>query len=185
MGISSLESDLVVDRVIGANAARAHYGVSKERAAAAGLLVRELWLGRTARSKVVEAPRPTVIVSPREKRLLTARESTLRHLAGVTATRLHVGAPAAAWRNEGGAPLALLEPDGYWQRPDVYEGAVWAIEYDAGSYSSQQVRQKLLEFRRTHGYQVWGVASEKRVAIVERLRLETDSPGQVHYVPWL
>lgn len=185
MAIEKLKADLVVDRVIGASAARAHYGVSKERAAAAGLLVRELWLGRTARSKVAEEPRPTVIVSPREKRLLTARESTLRHLAGVTATRLHVGAPAAAWRNEGGAPLALLEPDGYWQRPDVHEGAVWAIEYDTGSYSSKQVRQKMLEFRRTHGYQVWGVASEKRVPLVERLRLGTDSPGQVHYVPWL
>lgn len=184
MGLSSLESDLVVDRVIGANAARAHYGVSKEHAAAAGLLVRELWLGPTANSQM-QRPPPKVILSPREKRLLTARESTLRHLAGVTATRLHVGAPVAAWRNEGGAPLTLLEPDGYWQRPDVHEGAVWAIEYDAGSYSSKQVTQKMLEFRRTHGYQVWGVASEKRVALVERLRLETDSPGQVHFVPWL
>ncbi len=184
MGIASLESDLVVDRLIGANAARAHYGVSKERAAAAGLLLRELWLGPTANSQV-QPPPPAVILSPREKRLLTARESTLRHLAGVTATRLHVGAPAEAWRNEGGAPLALLEPDGYWQRPDVHEGAIWAIEYDAGSYSSKQLTEKMLAFRGAYGYQVWGVASAQRRQFVERHLLATDSPGQVHYVPWM
>lgn len=184
MAIEKLKADLVVDRVIGANAARAHYGVSKERAAAAGLLLRELWLGPTANSQM-QTPPPKVIVSPREKRLLTARESTLRHLAGVTATRLHVGAPAAAWRNEGGAPLALLEPDGYWRRPDVFAGAVWAIEYDSGSYSSKQVIEKMRSFRREYGYQVWGVASEKRREFVECHLLATDSPGQVHYVPWL
>lgn len=172
-----------MDRVIGANASRAHYGVSPERAAAAGLLVCELSLGPTANSLVAEPVK--VIVSPRQKRLMTAKESTLRHLAGVTATRLHMGASTAAWRNEGGAPLALLEPDGYWRRPDVFAGAVWAIEYDAGSYSSKQLTEKMRTFRREYGYQVWGVASEKRREFVERHLLATDSPGQVHYVPWM
>lgn len=183
MGIAKLKADLAVDRVIGAETARTHYGVTPRRARAAGLPVRRLWIKRTTSS--YHSEEFDVIVSPRAKRLLTARESTLRHLAGVTATRLFLGAPSGAWRNEGGAPLALLQPDGYWSRPDVFEGAEWAIEYDAGSYSGDQVRQKMLAFRRTHGYQVWGVASERRRDFVKRLLLETDSPGQVHYVPWI
>ena len=183
MGIERLKTDLVVDRVIGAGAARSHYGVSTARARAAGLFVCRLLVGVTARSR--RAERVHVIVSPLEDRLVHARESTVRHLAGVTATRLHVGAPAGAWRNEGGAPLALLQPDGFWRRPDVHDDALWAIEYDAGSYSSKQIRLKMLEFRRTYGYQVWGVASEARREFVLGHLLATDSPGQVHHVPWM
>lgn len=182
VSLAALERDLVVDRGISARHALEGYGVSVSQATRAGLGVLERRIGLTysARSEVDV----TLIVWPEEARLRRASGSTLRHLAGVTAVRLVVGAAAVDWENEGGARVARHLPDGYWQRPDVYAGAVWAIEYDAGSYSSRQLLEKGRGFMVTHGYQVWGVASEARIRTVEAALDSIGAPRQVHFVPW-
>lgn len=182
MSLAALERDLAVDRVISERHALEGYGVSAARAKRAGLEVHRRRIGLTysARSEVGV----TLIVWPEESRLRRASGNTLRHLAGVTALRLCLGAAAEAWENEGGARQARLHPDGYWQRPDVHEGAVWAIEYDAGSYSPPQLLEKGKAFMAAHGYQVWGVASAARTRTVEAALSAIGAPRQVHYVPW-
>lgn len=182
MSLAALERDLAVDRVISERHALEGYGVSAGRARRAGLgvLARNVRLSHSARSEAAV----TLIVWPEEERLRRASGSTLRHLAGVTALRLFLGAAVQDWENEGGARLARHLPDGYWQRPDVHAGAVWAIEYDAGSYSSRQLLEKGQAFLASHGYQVWGVASAARVRMVEAALRAIDAPRQVHFVPW-
>lgn len=182
MSLAALERDLAVDRVISERHALEGYGVSAVRAKRAGLEVLKRNIKPTySATKEVNA---TLIVCSEEERLRCASGNTLRHLAGVTALRLFLGASTEDWENEGGARQARHLPDGYWQRPDVHAGAVWAIEYDAGSYVWAQLLEKGKEFMATHGYQVWGVASEARIRTVEAALSAIGAPRQVHFVPW-
>lgn len=182
MSLAALERDLLVDRVISERHALEGYGVSAALAKRAGLgvLKRNIRLTYSARSEVAVS----LIVWPEESRLRRSSGNTLRHLAGVTALRLFLGAAAEDWENEGGARLARHLPDGYWRRPDVHAGAVWAIEYDAGSYSPPQLLEKGKAFMSAHGYQVWGVASAARIRTVEAALSAIGAPRQVHCVPW-
>lgn len=91
-----------------------------------------------------------------------ASSATLRHLAGLAALRRLIGA-SAGWRV------------GSWKDPDrpdaLYQGG--AVEYDAGEYAPDLIRRKLGTYE-AYPFQIWGVASEGRRKLVERLAREMD-----------
>src|SRR5690606_13684952 len=180
--LDELLRDLEGDRVIAARLAHRHYRVPLKRARADGLAVRTLQVPPTAGSRV--ARRVSVLLWPEERRLLRVKPPVIRHLAGVTACRLYLGAPFELWHNDAGRPLGLLQPDGLWWQPHAGPDVAKAIEYDAGSYSRAQVVAKVEAFGRRFGYQIWGVAGRERSRFVRDLLLETGSAGEAHHVPW-
>src|SRR5690606_22778705 len=131
--LDELLRDLEGDRVIAARLAHRHYRVPLKRARAEGLAVRTLQVPLTAGSRV--ARRVSVLLWPEERRLMRVKPPVIRHLAGVTACRLFLGAPIEFWRNDAGRPLGLLQPDGLWWQPHAGPDVAKAIEYDAGSYT--------------------------------------------------
>jgi len=180
--LDELLRDLEGDRVIAARLAHRHYRVPLKRARAEGLAVRTLQVPLTAGSRV--ARRVSVLLWPEERRLMRVKPPVIRHLAGVTACRLYLGAPIELWHNDAGRPLGLLQPDGLWWQPHAGPDVAKAIEYDAGSYTRAQVVAKVAAFEKQFGYQVWGVAGPERSRFVRELLLETGSAGEAHHVPW-
>lgn len=108
-------------------------------------------------------------------RVFKASGPTLRHLAGLAEMRRIVGARPEEWHlGDFSSP----------HRPDAMWGHV-AVEYDAGFYPVGVLREKLGGLE---GYpvQVWGVPSESRRALVERIAREMaiQNLQQVLVAPW-
>lgn len=91
----------------------------------------------------------------------------LRHLAGVAAVRLVLGAEPSSrtWLVDvDPVHLGLPAPDARWVRGNE----VWAIEYDAG-YPKPMVLEKLHGLARLYPKVVWGVPSYARKRYLEGL----------------
>jgi Replication-relaxation len=118
----------------------------------------------------------------RDKKTAQRQGSSLRHLAGVTEMRLLLKADPLSWRNQGGRVNSLLIPDGIWHQGRTKI----AIEYDTGSYSKEQLEQKISAYQRHYLQQIWGTPSVKRLEKLNAMFLEAGLGewAQVLYAPW-
>jgi len=179
MKIDELVSDLLVDKVISAGRARRHYGVNLAAAKRASLLLlkRHIPYSRTSR----KAKQVTFLAVDRFYWQTSGNQ--LRHLAGVTALRLDNDVPVDSWLNEGGLPFSTGIPDGIWLRPEAPNGA-WALEYDAGSYTTDMIIEKAKTYANTYPKQIWGVAVPARVKRIAYALAIENIPARVEYSPW-
>ena len=185
MSVDALLHDLLVDRVIEEGVAVAWYGVSRRAARRAG--VRS---GHAVALPIAKGSRQIVRTRfwARAPRHLHQAPNSLRHLAGATSLRLHLGASTDDWRNDAARHRGLLVPDALWLRPDPRHSggrASWAIEVDTGSYSGRQVREKARVFGQHHGRQIWAVQSERRRVFILTQLARVDVPyPRVEVAPW-
>lgn len=170
MSLSGLIADLTVDKVMALSLALEHYRVSRAEIELEGLtlLQRHATLADGSRKEqLVE-----LLVSDDFAMPLGATQ--LRHLAGVSAMRLALGAACNDWRNDAERKMARLVPDGLWERSSSMGRETWAIEYDANSYWGSVIHQKARAFHDEYDGQIWGCWNGSRV---ERLRQELHLAG--------
>ncbi len=175
-------ADLAVDRVLTLGQVGRRYlpGWDEEqvrtavvKAANGGRLVAwPEWVALTARARKIRRVDFVAL------RLVTLAPAALRHLCGIAEIRWQLGELVRTWD----ASLApVLEGA---DQPDAVaatrDGLV-AIEYDAGAYSSAQVRKKAQTFHAVFGRQVWGVPGPERARWLRpRLPVQAD----VFVAPW-
>lgn len=172
--LTQLGADLRTDRVLSLTQAETHYQRGRLQLEAAGFFVFERRVGVTRHTKA----RPRTFVAADET-VLDLRERALRHLAGVAEIRHRLGAEPKAWRSTADASFALLRPDACWRTP---EGVI-AIEFDAGSYDPEQLRNKVSAFSSFAG-QVWGAASKARAAHLSRFLEAATNDALALHVSW-
>lgn len=114
-----------------------------------------------------------------ERKVTALAASAIRHLAGVAEMRRLLNAPREQWRCQTRISFASEQPDALWERP---EGDI-AIEYDAGSYSPQQIRQKVYSFKHFKG-QIWGSPSQRRVNHLDSFLQEAGETVASIFAPW-
>jgi hypothetical protein len=84
--------------------------------------------------------------------------------------------------------LETVEPIGQRYAPlfrwfEYFSVSVFAIEYDAGSYSQRQIRRKAHAFKPYAG-QIWGAPSHARVRHLGYLLQKVDRRSVALYAPW-
>lgn len=102
--------------------------------------------------------------------------NVIRHLVGVAQMRRLLNAPSEAWTVEGGGDD---RPDARWQT----DTGVIAVEFDAGSYSPQQITRKAFSFRH-YDKQVWGSSSWRRTERLRPLLAEFENAAEPLYAAW-
>ena len=154
--IRDLGQALEVDQVLTERQVFRHYDTTLETCRDAGLTVTKAFIAPTARSS---SKRWVNFVSLEP---LELEGFELRHLAGIAEMRHVLQAKPRDWQVLGHA--AETSPDAVWQRGLE----VWAVEYDAGSYTLKTVARKARAFAVGFDGQVWGVASSERVNVIQR-----------------
>lgn len=183
-GLGGLVRDLERDRVVALPVAMHYYGVTRREIVAEGMNLITMRMQLVARQGRHE--RVTLLVNDD---IASARPSAnvLRHLAGTVAIRLLIKAPAARFENTADRALARLVPDGLWlydnPDPEVGDAPGSAVEYDAGSYSAQQIGEKLMAFE-SYKYQFWGGVSRARAEFITSLAKTGGIHCAVFEVPW-
>lgn len=183
-GLGGLVHDLERDRVMALPVATHYYGVTRREIVAEGLNLITMRMQLVARQ--MRAERVTLLVNDS---IMSAPPSAnvLRHLAGTVAIRLLIDAPAERFENTADRALARLVPDGLWlyDNPDPAAGGTpgSAVEYDAGSYSAQQIQEKMLAFE-PYKYQFWGGVSRARAHFIARQAKLGGVHCAVLEVPW-
>lgn len=180
MSLPRLIEDLEIDKVMALPLALQHYQLSREAIELEGLNV----LKRHA----------TLADGSRENRLIElllsedyagSRDAPqLRHLAGVTAMRLALGAATADWHNDAARKMARQVPDGLWKRPGDNGQETWAIEYDAGSYWGSVIQEKGWAFHDRYDGQIWGCWNATRVKRLQEELERAGVPARVIKVHW-
>jgi len=142
-----------------------------EMSASGQVVFRSVWVGRTARERTVR--QVCIVHTPR----LPATPEGLRHACGVAEVRRILGAPPGLWRVI--APQAVGdtgEPDAVLQMGHT----LTAVEYDAGSYTREQVLRKARAFAQRYDGQVWGAPTRRRAEWIRSLVPD----AEVVCAPW-
>lgn len=130
------------------------------------------WIPATARS------RKPVRVDLVATRHLALPPPSLRHMCGVAEMRWILRERIVRWSVTGPHFIGdTEEPDALGE--DV--SGIFAVEYDAGAYSREQIRRKGETFLKLYGRQVWGTPSPARV---ERLKAILPRGATVVEAPW-
>ena len=166
--------DLETDKVLSEGQMLRHYGCSID-SVPDDLHIFSAFLATTHHSMTYREVRFVTL----ERKYARLPVSAVRHLAGVAEMRKLLAAPRSEWHSEAGTSFASEQPDAIWKSE---QGDV-AIEYDAGSYSSKKIRQKIYTFRRFEG-QIWGSSSQRRVEHLERFLQEAGETNPPIFAPW-
>lgn len=183
MSLGQLVRNLETDKVIAVPWALHHYGITREEIDGEGLEVVTRHMGLVHGRR---AARTVELIISENYSDGTVDSPTLRHLAGVTAMRLSLGASPSHWRNDAQRKLATEQPDGYWNRHNSSNPATWSpIEFDAGSYGGKLIQDKGREFQDTYsGQQIWGSPTRTRVNFIRQQLELTGVAAQVVKVAW-
>ncbi len=114
--------------------------------------------------------------------LAEAPPFVLRHLSGVAAMRLALGAPAdpGVWAVDLDPVHPTVAPDAYWKRGRE----VYAVEYDI-QYGFSLVREKLFGLAQGYDGVFWGVPDPLRQRAVKRVvPPELRDRVEVIVAPW-
>ncbi len=182
MRLGQLFSDLALDQVLSLGQVRRRYLPAAElsgvhatimRLVVAGRLVAwPEWVPLTARARRLRA---VIFVAPM---LVHEAPAALRHLCGVAEMRWCLRDVVRAWDATGATVLGETEhPDALAEDASGYV----AVEYDAGSYSAQQVRKKAQTYLAVYGRQVWGVPHRARAGWI---RSHLPPGTEVLLAPW-
>ena len=166
--------DLETDKVLSEGQLLRHYGYPLSRLSA-NILTFNAFLSTTHHSMTYRE----VFFVTLERKHTRLSASALRHLAGVAEMRRMLCAPVEQWHAEASARCVAEQPDAVWES---LAGDI-AIEYDAGSYSPQKIRQKICTFERYED-QVWGSSSRKRVRHLKRFLQEAGEFTPPIFVTW-
>jgi len=142
-----------------------------EMSASGEIVFRSVWVTKTARERTVG--QICIVHTPQ----LLATPEGLRHACGVAEVRRILGIPQGMWKAI--APQAVGdtgEPDAVFRRGHT----LVAVEYDAGSYSREQVLRKARAFVQRYDRQVWGAPTRQRVAWIRSLVPD----AEVVCAPW-
>lgn len=167
-------ADLDTDQAISEGQLRRHYGLSTTDLPSDFKFV-NAFLAPSQGSLDYQQVR-FIGLSARVKRL---EGSSLRHLAGIAEMRHILGADRNVWVSLAAARRKPRMPDALWK---TARGSV-AIEYDIGSYSPKQIRDKAMDFRR-YSDQLWGTSSRERARHLSHLLRQLSHRHTVHYAPW-
>jgi hypothetical protein len=140
-------------------------------ASTGALVVFPAWVPPTARSRRLAR---VEFVLLRDRELPPA---SLRHVCGIAEMRHMLLPGLLSWKPL--APHALIdtgEPDALGEDPL----GVFAVEYDAGSYTPEQVARKAEAYRSAYGRQVWGAPTSPRAAWLRSLVPD----AEVLHAPW-
>lgn len=172
-----LREALQSDRAMTNRQARSLYRVTRKEAASNGILITT----KTVKPSAYSNEYLTIPFLVADEAVARYSGPQLRHLAGVVELRRQLGIAPSAWSSEAAAPLATFVPDAVWRS----EKGLVAIEYDAGSYSADTVRNKGEAFQEGYARQVWGVALKDRVPFVRGLLEEKGvTNAEVRFAPW-
>jgi hypothetical protein len=174
--LSRLAASLEVDHVLSAGQLERHYGLSLGDLDSEGFTLIEAFLSPSQGSRQYTKVRFVSLYRNHRK----LESNALRHLAGVAEVRHVVGGVLGDWRSLAAARGQPLTPDALWETP---RGRL-AIEYDAGSYSPTQIKDKAKAFRHYAG-QVWGTSSRQRVRHLWHLLHLIEHRCIVAFAPWL
>ncbi len=182
MDFLRLFADLRLDRVLSLGQVRRRFAPGHDEddvrsaivwAVAARRLTTWLeWVALTARARTI---RRVDFVALRP---LSTTSTALRHHCGIAEVRWRLGARVRAW------DAACAPNIGRDEHPDAIAEALHgllAVEYDAGSYSSEQIQEKAHTFHVVFGQQIWGAPSAARV---QWLRARLPEGTEVLLAPW-
>ena len=152
--LEQLTRDLETDQAVSEGQLKRHYGHSVADLPPSDFTIAKVFLAPSQGS--LDYQKVMFIgLSSKVRRL---EGSSLRHLAGIAEMRRILKADTDHWTSLAAARRQPRMPDALWE---TAEGLV-AVEYDVGSYSPTQIRDKARSFRRYVG-QVWGAPSQDRV----------------------
>ena len=178
---------LAVDYVLTTTQVQRYYGLTNIESSnfTSKLRVFSHYLAATRQSQKYQ--QVNFVALKRNIKATKERAFTLRHYSGVADMRQQLNAPVQEWS------LATNrknkeEPDAFWYKGTTKQEAsnknIIAVEFDAGSYSPKQLKQKMMSFA-VYQKQIWGSSSQKRVERIERLAKELGVPNfEVLYVCW-
>ncbi|MCA9839202.1 MAG: hypothetical protein KC422_19985 [Trueperaceae bacterium] len=164
----SLILDLQVDKALSEGQVKRHYVLGELSHLPEPFFMTTCYVATTHHSRTFREVRFIVL----EKRYTQASAHVLRHLAAVAEMRRCLQVKREDWSFVPEASFSFEKPDALWQSPF---GEI-AIEFDAGSYSSQKIKHKIEAFKR-YSAQRWGSSSQKRVL---RLSGHLQASGVVH-----
>ena len=184
--LESLQEALAVDYVLTTTQVERYYDLNNTESP--NLKVFRQYVAATRQGQKYKEVNFVTLKNNRKAR--KERASTLRHYAGIADIRQQLNASTKEWnliarRIRGGR----REPDAFWYKDttqeEAYSKGIIAVEFDAGSYSPNQLKQKLMSFA-VYQKQVWGSSSKKRVERIDRLAKELNVPNfEVLEVNWL
>ena len=171
-----LSQDLETDRVLSSGQLKRYYGLSLIELENCNFKSVETFLA-PSRGSLCYGQVTFVGLSSRLGRL---EGNSLRHLAGIAEMRHVLGAPAGDWTSLAAARQQPRTPDAFWETAR----GLLAIEYDVGSYSPTQIKEKAKSFKRYAG-QIWGTPSRQRVRHLWHLLKPLDRHCVVLFAEWL
>jgi len=176
MASSSLLDALGADRVLSVAQLERHFGMTEAEACAMGARGFVVSLSKTKGSTRHTCHRFII----RKGKRPPGDGPSVRHLTGTAEMRYLLGASADVWVSDASRRYAKNKPDAIWRTP---EGVV-AIEYDAGAYDPDQIREKLIAFEKGYVGQIWGSPSKARVEHIKDLARNVVPDLEVLYAPW-